>query len=68
MPQNVDLQEMRRLVDEEQAQLVEVLPRDDYDVEHIPGAINVPLKELNERGVASLHRERAVITYCNDYQ
>ena len=33
--------EVRRLVEEE-AQLVDVLPPDEYEDEHLPGAINIP--------------------------
>lgn len=68
MPETVDLSEMRRLVAEEEAQLVEVLPREEYELEHIPGAVNIPLRELDENTVASLDRDRPVITYCNDRQ
>jgi rhodanese-related sulfurtransferase len=49
------------------AQLVEVLPRDEYDEEHLPGALHVPLKALT-RDVAerTLDRDRPVIVYCWD--
>jgi rhodanese-related sulfurtransferase len=60
-------EEVQRLVSEEGAQLVEVLPREDYDSEHIAGAINIPLKELNAHTAARLDRSRPVITYCNDF-
>jgi len=53
----------------EGAQLVDVLPREDYDEEHIAGALNLPLKELDRETSARLvDRERPVIVYCNDYQ
>ena len=50
------------------AQLVEVLPRAEYEEEHLPGAINLPLKELNRETAKQLDRDRPVIVYCNDYQ
>lgn len=50
------------------AQLVEVLPAEDYADEHLPGAINLPLKELNATSAARLDRSRPVIVYCYDYQ
>jgi rhodanese-related sulfurtransferase len=68
MPTSIDRNEVRRLIAEEDAQLVEVLPATDYDEEHISGALNIPLKELDERGRRELERERPVIVYCNDYQ
>ena len=50
------------------AQLVEVLPGAEYDEEHLPGAINIPLKTLDARSAQRLERERPVIVYCYDYQ
>ena len=43
----IDRDEVARLLREEQAQLVEVLPADEYEDEHLPGAINIPLKLLD---------------------
>jgi rhodanese-related sulfurtransferase len=68
MPTSIDRDEVRQLIDEKNAQLVEVLPATDYEREHISGAMNIPLKELDERTPRELERERPVIVYCNDYQ
>ena len=68
MPRSIDRDEVGRLLAEEGAQLVEVLPATDYEKEHITGAINIPLKELDERARRELDAERPVIVYCNDYQ
>ena len=48
------------------AQLVEVLPEQEYAEEHLPGAINVPLKRFDAGSVAALDRSRAVVVYCWD--
>lgn len=50
------------------AQLVEVLPVAEYTDEHLPGAINLPLKELDTpiTGAARLDRSRPVVVYCWD--
>jgi rhodanese-related sulfurtransferase len=65
MPQIVDRDTVQRLV-AEGAQLVDVLPRHEYDEEHLPGAIHVPLKLLTDGAVAALDRGRPVIVYCWD--
>lgn len=49
------------------AQLVEVLPEEEFEEEHLPGAVNIPLKELGDRA-SELDRLRPVIVYCHDYQ
>ena len=48
------------------AQLVEVLPEDEYREERLPGAINIPLKTLDEQTTAVLDRRKAVVVYCWD--
>jgi rhodanese-related sulfurtransferase len=65
MARTVDLPRVRELLDQG-AQLVEVLPRDEYEELHLPGAINLPLKELDARSAARLDRERPVVVYCWD--
>ena len=67
MPTAIFKDEVRELL-EEGAQLVEVLPRKEYEEEHLPGAINIPLKELDRETTARLQRDTPVIVYCHDYQ
>jgi len=64
----IDRTEVQRLVAEQQAQLVEVLPAPEFEQEHLPGAINIPLKELNRETAMQLDRSRPVVVYCHDYQ
>ena len=47
-------------------QLVEVLPREEYEEQHLRGAVNIPLKELDAETTAGLDRAKAVIVYCWD--
>ena len=68
MPTAIDRAEVQRLLREEHAQLVEVLPPDEYEDEHLPGAINIPLKTLDRETTASLDPQRPLIVYCYDYQ
>ena len=68
MPTAIFRDGVRRLVQEEGAQLVDVLPREEYEEEHLPAAINLPLKELDRETIAQLNRDAPVIVYCHDYQ
>lgn len=43
--------------------LIDVRPREEYEAEHLPGAISVPLEELEER-VAELPADREIVAYC----
>ena len=48
------------------AQLVEVLPAEEYREEHLPGAISIPLRQVDRQADGLLARDRAVIVYCAD--
>ena len=50
----------------EGVQLVEVLPPDDYEEEHLPSAINIPLRRIDREAHERLDRSRAVVVYCWD--
>ncbi len=47
------------------AQLVEVLPAEEFAEDHLPGAVSHPLRQLDEE-VDQIDRRRAVIVYCWD--
>jgi rhodanese-related sulfurtransferase len=60
--------DVRRL-QAEGAQVVEALPRAEYEWKHIAGAISLPLRELDEATAFSrLDQGRAIVTYCHDFQ
>ena len=64
MSTRIDLAQLQKLLDGG-AQLVEVLPAAEYADEHLPGAINLPLKQLDATA-ARLDPARPVIVYCWD--
>lgn len=68
MPNSIYRDEVARLVADEHAQVVEVLPRPEYEWAHLAGAVNLPLKDLDATTAAGLVRSRPVIVYCNDFQ
>ena len=65
MPTVMGRDELRKLT-ADGAQLVEVLPAGDYDWAHLPGAVNLPLKEL-DASAGRLDRSRPVVVYCHDW-
>ena len=50
------------------AQVLEVLPQNEFDEQHIPGAISLPLSKFKPAELAKLDKNRAIIVYCWDYQ
>jgi rhodanese-related sulfurtransferase len=67
MPIGIFRDDLHKLL-ENRAHLVDVLPREEYEEEHLPGAISIPLKELNRETSARLWHDVPVIVYCHDYQ
>jgi rhodanese-related sulfurtransferase len=67
MPSEIERRQVQELL-ARGAQLVEVLPLDEYADEHVLGAINIPLKHLDAATRTGLDRGRPVIVYCYDTQ
>ncbi len=63
MAASISRDEVQRLIREEAAQLVEVLPPPMFEDEHIEGAINIPVKELDRETTRDLDKDRPVIVY-----
>ncbi len=63
MPIPIRRDEVQGLIRDEGGQLVEVLPPPEYEEEHIEGAINIPLKELDQQTTSHLDKDRPVIVY-----
>jgi rhodanese-related sulfurtransferase len=67
MAARIEYPELRELLDRDDTQLVEVLPQVEYLEEHIPGAVNIPLKTLDAETTAQLDKRNPVVVYCWDY-
>ena len=64
MPRPIDREELQRL-QAAGAYVVEVLPREEYEEEHLPGALHIPLRDI-EDARSRLEQGRPVIVYCWD--
>jgi rhodanese-related sulfurtransferase len=64
----IDIDEVRRLVDEEEAQLVEVLSEASFRPLHLPGAINLPLRDMDDGQASQLDARRPIVVYCYDHE
>lgn len=66
MVNSIDWTELLRLIETEEAHVIDVLPDREYNQAHIPGAINIPLRRITGGTVSSLHRDKPVVVYCHD--
>jgi rhodanese-related sulfurtransferase len=65
MAQVIDRDGIRRLM-EQGAQIVDVLPAREYSEDHLPGAINLPLRKIETDATRVLDPSRPVVAYCAD--
>jgi rhodanese-related sulfurtransferase len=65
MSERIEFAGLQCLIDRK-AQLVEVLPVEEYADTHLPGAINIPLKQLDADTTRVLERGRPIVVYCWD--
>mgnify|MGYP002641667947 CR=1 FL=1 len=65
-PVIVDKAQLVRLMQEEDALLIDARIAEEFEHEHIPGAINVPMDMLGEFAdlIDSLEKDRWIICYC----
>ena len=65
MTHDINRDEVRRLI-EQDAQIVDVLPTREYSEDHLPGAINLPLRKIETEAIRALDPSRPVVVYCAD--
>ncbi|WP_407653423.1 ArsR/SmtB family transcription factor [Brevibacillus ruminantium] len=59
----VALEELMERMEKGEVLLVDVRPREEYEIGHIPGAISVPVEEL-EKHLAALPADKEIVAYC----
>src|SRR4051794_26546233 len=69
MPTELRRKDVKTLVQQGRAQLLEVLPEKEFKREHLPQALNIPLEEMTpDKTAAHLRKDHPVIVYGSDYQ
>jgi rhodanese-related sulfurtransferase len=61
----VSRQEVQELL-EQGVQVVDVLPAEEFEEDHLPGAVNLPLRKIETDARAVLDPSRPVVVYCWD--
>ena len=61
--EQVDLVELLRRAEAGDVVVLDVRPAPEYAAAHLPGAVNIPLEQLEDR-LAELPADRAVVAYC----
>ncbi len=67
MSPTITLDELRRAVELGEVVVLEALPQPYFDREHLPGALNLPLEDLDDLAPRLVpDRSTAVVTYCSN--
>jgi rhodanese-related sulfurtransferase len=61
--ERVDASVLIERVRDGEVTVLDVRPREEFEAGHVPGAVSIPLRELQER-LGSLERGRDVVAYC----
>ncbi|MCH8200843.1 MAG: rhodanese-like domain-containing protein [Chloroflexi bacterium] len=62
MPTSITRRELEELT-RDGAQIVDVLPPAEFAEYHLPGALSIPLKELDATTTARLAKDKPVVVY-----
>ena len=63
MSKPITRNELRELMESQQVQLLDVLPEAEYSESHLPGAVNLPLKDLGPESVMGLDQSAPTVVY-----
>jgi rhodanese-related sulfurtransferase len=59
----VDLNELKRMITEGEAQIIDVRPEEEFRHAHLPGAISMPLNDIENR-LDTLPPDKSIVAYC----
>ena len=67
MTNTITIDQLRDLVDGRSAVLLEVLPPEHFEREHLPGARNLPLDAVDSLAASLVaDQTQAIVTYCSN--
>jgi len=61
----VTVEELKKLLADKKALVIDVRSLDAYDISHIKGSISLPLDKIQAGEVKSLPKDKQLITYCS---
>lgn len=64
MVRSIDRDELEEKLENDEVTLVNVLKREQFIEEHIPGSINIPLNRLEDRAEEQLDPDEEIVVYC----
>jgi len=59
----IPAQELMQRIQRGEVTILDVRPREEYEAGHLPGAVNVPLEQL-DKTITSLNTDQDIVAYC----
>lgn len=66
MYKTIDRKELEEKLDNGDVTLIEVLDKEEYERNHIKGAINVPLSDIGKEIKGKFDLDQEIVVYCAD--
>lgn len=64
----VSCEDTKKLIKEKSAQLIDVRTPDEFSMSKLPGAVNIPLQDIDSVGESMLDKNVPVIVFCRSGQ
>ncbi|MDG4812369.1 rhodanese-like domain-containing protein [Hydrogenovibrio sp. 3SP14C1] len=61
-------EDVKRLIKEKNAQFVDVRTPEEFAMSKLPGAVNIPLQDIDRVGDSMLNKDMPVIVFCRSGQ
>lgn len=64
----IPCEDAKRLIKQRNAQLVDVRTPEEFESSRLPGAINIPLQDIDHVGQTRLNKDIPVVVFCRSGQ
>lgn len=64
----ISCEDTKRLIKEKKAQLIDVRTPDEFSMSKLPGAVNIPLQDIDRVGESMLDKGTPVVVFCRSGQ
>lgn len=64
----ISCEDTKRLIKEKNAQFVDVRTPEEFNETRLPGAVNIPLQDIDRLGQEKLNKSQPVVVFCRSGQ
>ena len=69
MVEKITKEQLRDRLDKDtNLKLVNVLPKENFEEKHIPGSINIPVNQIEEKAQQRLDKDEKIVVYCANFE